>query len=110
MGKSRDPALSVSCRLPTLQEEEPLEARLLRCVLALQCIARHCLRVQSTRCTQEELEEVCKAGASFTLPGPKSSKLGQMQERKLKVSAWDLSLSLSITVLAEKQVGRKIRI
>lgn len=39
VGKSKDLALSVSRRLPTLQEEEPSEAQLLRCVLTHQCIA-----------------------------------------------------------------------
>lgn len=52
----------------------------------------------------------CRAGAAFALPGPKSSKLDQMQEHKLKVCAWDLSLGLTMAVLAEKQVGRKIGI
>lgn len=44
----------------------------------------------------------CKAGASFALPGSRSSKLGQAQECKLKAHSWELSLPLSWTALVEK--------
>lgn len=64
---------------------------------------------RSTRCTGRNWG-ARRAGASFASPGPKSPKLGQVQEHKLKVRAWDLRRGLSVAVPAEKRVRRKTRI
>lgn len=63
-------------------------------------------QVQSTSRAHKRLEEHARR-VCVALAGPKSSKLGQMQECKLKVCGWEFSAST--TVLAEKHVGGKIR-
>ena len=106
VGKSRDPVVRVSCRLPTLQKEE-----LFRGTAPPLCAhpAVHCWPPPPSAEHPLCSGGACRAGASFALPGLIPSKLGQMQEHKPQVCAWDLTLSLRVTVPAEKQVGSKIR-
>lgn len=95
--------MSVSCRLPILQEEESPEAQLLCCVLALQCIAGHCLQMQST---QKELKE--HAGLELLLLCLGHPNWARCKSTNLRYVL--RSLTLSTTAYVEELVGRKISI
>lgn len=95
MGKSRDLAGSPPCKKSHQRRSS-----------SAVCLPSSALLANASECEAHALLVrsgwACKAGASFALPGSRSSKLGQAQECKLKAHSWELSLPLSWTALVEK--------